>query len=158
MGYIGFRLGLSSEFVKLAGLIGGFFVSFRFYQGWGDALANRTPFTIEWAGAFVMVALVVGLYLGLTRCLRLLEKLVQVTFSAKLNKTGGLLAGFLRAALVTSVILVALRQLPSAYLSASIEHHSLSGPTLFRVAPAVYDTVFPMAGRFIASLRGASAR
>ncbi len=36
MGYIGLKLGLSAEMVKLTGAVGAFFVSYRFYQGLGD--------------------------------------------------------------------------------------------------------------------------
>ena len=156
MGYVGFTLGLFSELVKLTGVIGGFFLSFRYYQLLGDILADRTPLSLEWAGALVMASLLVLSYLFITRGLRLIEKLMQVTFESRVNKVGGVLVGVLRAALVTSVVLVVCLQLPSPYLNVSIEEHSFLGRTISRVAPAVYDTVSPMVSNFVGSLRSAS--
>lgn len=153
MGYVGFTLGLSSELVKLTGVIGGFFLSFQYYQIVGDAFSSRTPLSVEWAGALVMVGLFVVGYLLLTKVLRLLEKLMQMTFQPTLSKVGGLLAGVFRAVLVTSVVLVVCQQLPSSYLNAAIEEHSLSGQTISRVTPALYDAVSPIMVNFLKSLR-----
>ncbi len=153
MGYIGLRLGLSSELVKLTGVIGGFFVSYRYYQGFGDFLVQKTFLRIEWAAALAMVFLVMAVYLALAKGLRLLEKLVQVTFQAKLNKAGGLAAGLVRALLISSLILVVCRQLPSPYLNDSIEERSLSGRLVSRMAPAVYDAVSPLCARLVGMLR-----
>ena len=153
MSYIGFRLGLSSELVKLAAVVGGFFVSFRYYQGVGDFVAHQTFLSTEWAGALVMVGLIAGVYIGVILVMRLLERLAQLTFHAKVNQVGGLLVGLVRGGLVASVILVALRQLPSSYLAASIEERSLTGPIVSRMAPAVYDTVTPWVGRALSGFR-----
>ncbi len=153
MGYIGFRLGLSAELAKLIGVTGGFFVSFRYYQPVGDLLAQKTFLLAEWAAALSMVGLTAAVYLGLVLAIRLLGKLASVTFQPKLNKAGGLVIGLARALLICSLALVVCRQLPSAYLQASIDERSMSGRPLSRVAPAVYDTLFPMAGRFLTSCR-----
>ena len=153
MGYIGFKLGLYSEFVKLFGFFGAFFISFRYYQDLGDFLTRRTGLSIEWAAGLSMTLMAVALYLVLTRLARSMEKLVHVTFEERLNKAGGLIAGIARAGLLVSFILVVMRQLPSDYLSASIDQHSLSGPTLSKMAPAVYDAVFPTGIRLLTALR-----
>lgn len=152
MGYVGFQIGLSSELIKLAGVGCGFFVSFGYYQGLGDALAEKTFLSMEWAAALVMVSLVSAIYFGLTRLLRLGEKFVQLTFQSTLNQLGGLLVGIFRAGLVASVILVALRQLPSPALASSIEEHSLTGHAISRIAPTIYDVVNPGVARFAAVL------
>ena len=139
MGYIGFRMGLGTELVKLLGLTGGFWVGFRYYQAWGDVLAQHTFLGLEWAAAFVLTLLVVGMYLAVTRILGFFGNLVKVNFHERLSQIGGGLAGLLRGALIASVILVVFQQLPSPYLQASIEEHSLTGAKISRMAPAVYD-------------------
>lgn len=153
MGYVGFKSGVGPELLRLAGLVGGIFVSFRYYQHLGDALAARIFLRTEWAAAGVMVFIVVVLYLSLTRGLRLLERIVQVTFESRISHLGGLLLGLLRGGLIVSVILVVCRQLPSDYLDASIERHSLSGRRVSRMAPAVYDTVSGLPRRLLARLQ-----
>ena len=149
MGYIGFRLGLGSELVKLSGLMGGFFVSFRYYQGFGDAMARRTFLRPEWAAALAMVILVGVTYFVVSRCLRLLEHLIKVSFEERLNQVGGLLVGLLRGTLVTSVVLVVCQQLPSPYMQESITEHSLSGAAVSRAAPFVYDVLRALPGRLL---------
>ena len=150
MGYIGFRLGLGCELVKLTGLTGGFFVGFRYYQGFGDAMAKRTFLRPEWAAALAMVILVLVTYFVLTRGVRLLEHLVKVNFEDRLSQVGGLLVGLLRGMLVTSVVLVICQQLPSPYMQESITEHSLSGGTVSRAAPVVYDALRTLPDRLLA--------
>ena len=150
MGYIGFRLGLCYELVKLSGLVSGFFVSFRYYQGFGDILAKRTFLRPEWSAALAMVVLVAVTYFAVTWVLRFLERLVKVTFEERLNQVGGLVVGLLRGMLVTSVILVVCQQLPSPTMQESIMEHSLSGGMISRRAPAVYDMLRALPGRLLA--------
>ncbi|MCM8812240.1 MAG: CvpA family protein [Candidatus Omnitrophica bacterium] len=143
MGYVGFKLGLAPELLKLAGVLVGFFVSFGLFHGIGGFIGKWTFLSEEWAKALVMVSLILVGYFAVTRGLRLLEKLVQVSFQPKLAQIGGLAVGLIRAGFVTSVILVICSQLPSEYLSASIEQHSLTGHAMVRVAPAVYSAATP---------------
>ena len=153
MGYIGFRLGLSVEFLKLAGLMGGFFVSFRYSQRVGDWLAGHSFLSAAWALSLAMAILVVGVYFIVTKGLRLVEKVVQVTFEQKVNQIGGLLAGLARGVLTASVILGVVRALPSPYLSALVEERSMSGRFITRVAPAVYESAVPRVSHFMSSVR-----
>lgn len=153
-GYIGFRLGLSAEFVKLAGLMGGFFVGFRYHQGVGAWVAQRSFLTPEWATALAMAAFLTGGYFLLTRLLRLLEKVVQVTFEQRVNRIGGLGAGLARGVVTASAIFVTCGQLPSAYLNASIQERSVSGSFIRRVAPAVYGATVPWLSQLVSAFRG----
>ena len=139
MGYIGFRLGLGTELVKLAGLIVGFLVGFRYYQLWGDFLAQKSFLSTEWASVIVMVGIISAAYFLVTRGIRLLERLMQVNFEKRLNSVGGLLAGLVRGLLIASVTLVACQQLPAPYMQESIQEHSMTGRRVSQVAPAVYD-------------------
>lgn len=147
MGYIGFQLGLASELIKISGVVGGIFLGFKYYQEWGDFVSQRTFLSIEWGAALMMVSLVVAAYLTITQLLRWMENLVKLTFQNALGSGGGLIVGIIRAALVMSVMLVALRQLPSPTLEASIEERSLTGGCLVLVAPQFYDAL-STAGRF----------
>jgi uncharacterized membrane protein required for colicin V production len=147
MGYIGFRLGFLAEAVKLFGTIGGFFLGFRHYQAIGDAVARRTLLGVEWASVLAMGVLVVAGYLGLTRLLRLFERVAKVTFEKRVDQWGGVAGGLVRGLLVTSVVWVALLQLPAPALQESVEKHSFSGAAVSRIAPAVYDGLNRIAGR-----------
>ena len=154
MGYVGFQAGLGTELVKTGGLVAGFFVSFRIYQGWGDSLAGWIHLSAEWAGALAMTLWVILVYLAVTRLLGVLGKLVQVNFQEKVGRFGGLLVGMGRGLLTASVILVICQQLPSPHIQASIEEHSFSGRFLSRAAPAVYDGLNRVPVRLLEGLRG----
>ena len=152
MGYVGFKSGVSAELLKLAGLVVGFFVSFRYYQQIGDELAGGAGLRAEWAAALTMVFLVAVIYFVVTRLLRLSEKLVQVTFAKQINEVGGALIGALRGLLVASVILVVFLQIPAPYLQVSILEHSWSGKAVSRAGPPVYDTLTVLPGRLLSGM------
>ena len=152
MGYIGFRLGLGAELLKLAGLTAGFLAGFRYYQQIGDGLAQRTFLSIEWASVLALGAIVIAAYFLVTRTVRLLEKVVQVNFEKRFNQIGGLLAGVGRGLLVSSVVLVACQQLPTPAMQESIQEHSLSGPVVSKMAPVVYDQLRELPRRVLARL------
>ena len=141
MGYIGFRLGLSAELAKLAGAVTGLFVAFRSYQGVGDVIAAHSFLRTEWASALAMALLTMGGYFLGTRLLRLAERLVQMSFDKRIDRVGGLLVGLIRGGLAASVVLVICIQLPAPPLQESIDPHSLTGKTISRMAPALYDAL-----------------
>lgn len=149
MGYVGFKLGLGFELVKLIGLGVGLCVGFRYYQEVGDGLAWAGFLGSAWASAFTMGALVMLGYLATTWVLRWMEKGVQVGFQQRINQIGGLGAGLFRGLLAASVVLVICQQLPSGRMQESIGERSLSGPAVSRVAPAVYDALSALPGRLL---------
>ncbi|MBI4226692.1 MAG: CvpA family protein [Candidatus Omnitrophica bacterium] len=146
-GYIGATQGLGNELVRTAGLVSGIVVAFRWYQPVGDWVAARTRLSHEWAAAFILIAMVFGVYLVLGFALRLAQKAVTLRFAPSLDKAGGVALALGRAMLVVSLALVTLQQLPSESVRASIEERSWSGRYLARVAPAIYDTVTPWVAR-----------
>lgn len=146
-GYIGASQGFGNELVRSLGLVAGVMVSFRWYQAAGDWVAARTVLSHEWAAAGVLLLLVAGMYGLVVLGLRLLQKAVTLRFAPSLDKVGGLALGLLRAALVVSVGLVMLQQLPSDYVRTSIEERSWSGRCLAHAAPGVYDAVNPWIAR-----------
>ena len=138
--------------MKLLGLTAGFLAGFRYYQQAGDALARSTFLSVEWGSVVALTAIVVLAYLAVTRAARLLEKVVQINFEKKLSQIGGLLAGVGRGLLVSSVVLVACQQLPAPTMQESIQKHSLSGPVVSKMAPAVYDQLREFPRRALARL------
>lgn len=153
MGYVGFKSGMSAELLKLAGLIAGFFLSFRYYQQMGDALTVGTSLSAEWASALAMAFLVGAVYFVVTRLLRLSEKLVQVAFAKQISEVGGGVIGALRGALVASVILTIFLQIPAPHLQQSILERSWSGGAVSRAAPLVYDTLTALPGRLLSGMK-----
>lgn len=138
--YVGYQAGLTVEFPKFLGFLGGLFVSFRYAEGLGEALARNTFLSQVWAIAVTQLVVLFIVYFLLQLAFRGLERVGKVDFQSFLEQNGGLLIGFLRGCLVVSFVLVTLAQLPSEYLKSSIMDRSLVGRPMARMAPAVYDT------------------
>jgi len=138
--YIGYQAGLTVEFPKFLGLLGGLFVSFRYAAGFGESLAASTFLSEVWATAITQLLVLFLVYFLLQVAFRGLERVGKVDFQNSLDQNGGLLIGFVRGCLVVSFVLVTLAQLPSEYLKSSIMDRSLVGRPMVRMAPAVYDT------------------
>lgn len=154
MGYMGFKLGLGEELVKLTALAAGLMAGLRYGSWAGGWLAQKSFLTEEWASA-VSLAVILGIcYWGMRRLLSLAVRLVSVSFQEPLGCWGGLVAGLARAGLVISLVLIGLQGLPSPYLSAAIQERSLAGSSLTRVAPAVYGTLAPFFKRLGLVFRG----
>lgn len=152
MGYIGFRLGLGAELLKIAGLTAGFFAGFKYYQHVGDFISRRTFLSPEWSSVLALVAIVSLIYFLFTRVALLLQKVVQISFEKRVNQFGGLAAGLVRALLISSVVLVACQQLQAPAMQDSIQKHSMSGRAVSRMAPAVYDQMRAFPRRMLAEL------
>lgn len=144
---------MSAELVKLAGVIAGFFVSFRYYQQMGDGLAGATGLPPEWASAIVMAFLVAAVYFAVTRLLRVSERMVQVSFAKQISEGGGGLAGAVRGMLVASVVLTVFLQIPAPTLQASILERSWSGGVVSRAAPLVYDALTSLPARLLSGMK-----
>ena len=143
MSYIGFRLGVGAELTKLAGLIAGFLAGYRYQQALSTLIVEKTLFPMEWTLAAVLVALVLLGYFLITVMFHFFGKLIEAVVISQLSRLAGLLVGFFRGVAIASVVLVIFQQIPSAYLDASINQRSLSGPVLVQVAPSFYDAVMP---------------
>jgi uncharacterized membrane protein required for colicin V production len=154
MGYMGLKLGLGEELVKLTALAAGLMAGLR-YGSWAGAwLAPKSFLTVEWASAVSLAVILALCYWGVRKLLSLAVRLVSVSFQEPLGRWGGLAAGLARAGLVVSLVLIGLQRLPSPYLGAAIQERSLSGSSLTRLAPAVYGTLAPFFKRLGLDLRG----
>ena len=68
-----------------------------------------------------------------------MTRLVKVEFGPRLSRIGGALLGLARGGVLASFILVILLWWPTRSIEATIYERSYLGPSLIKVAPAIYD-------------------
>lgn len=102
----GFRKGLIAQAAKLAALIVGIWGAIRFSDFTANLIAKYFTVNAQYlsliAFAVTFIALVVGVhFLGIV-----LEKVLKLAFLGIVNKLLGMVLGFLKMALIASVILI----------------------------------------------------
>ena len=135
--YKGFRHGLIIELASLAALILGIYVAlhFSFYtEGYlrdNFTITDKYLHIISFAITFLIVAIVVYL-VG-----KIIHKLVTIVALGFLNRLAGGVFGFLKAALVLSVILYFLNGFDPGLLKADVKERSLLYEPVESIVPMI---------------------
>lgn len=139
-GFNGFRKGLIAQAAKLAALIVGIWGAIRFSDFTANLIAKHFTVNAQYlsllAFAITFIALVVGVhFLGIV-----LEKVLKLALLGIVNKLLGMVLGFLKMALIASVILiivdnlnVKLKFMPEGYGEKSFLYEPVK-----KIAPAIY--------------------
>ena len=70
-----------------------------------------------------------------------LTKIVKLSFSDKIDKWGGFIAGLLRGAVLMSLLFMLFGIIQVDYLVKSVDERSLTGPYVEKIAPNVYQAI-----------------
>ena len=138
--YGAFKEGLSHEIFPLFASIASLLLALFYYEKIAEA-ASSIPLPISvlnFAGFFLVIFVSKILFKILKG---LLDALIKVTWHPLIERLGGLLAGLVRGAVVTSTILIILTLLPLSYLQWSIRDKSMSGMFFLRIGPSIYETI-----------------
>lgn len=140
--YGAFREGLSHEIFPLFGSVAGLLLALYYYEKMALLAAKSIslPASILNFASFFLIILAGKFVLRFLKAM--LDIMIKVTWHPLIEKTGGLLAGLVRGAVVTSTILIIFALLPLSYLQWSIRDRSLSGMYFLRIGPAIYETIF----------------
>ena len=138
IGYVGFKNGLLPEVFKLLGLLSAFILSFNNYTLLSTFLSTYA----RWKGNGPAIIS----FLLISCSILFVFKIVTAAFSlflaagdiSKVNRVSGLLVGFGRGILLTSLIYTLFINSPFGYLSRSAEERSFSGQYVSGVASSVY--------------------
>jgi len=140
--YVAFEDGLSHEIFPLVGIVGTLIVCLRYYNPFGVFISRNIPGMpkdASLAASFILLVVVVGFAIKLIR--RLVDAVIKVTWHPFIEKFGGAIVGFLRAACIASTILIVIALLPFSYLQRSIKERSVTGAYFLSIGPAIYGFV-----------------
>ena len=138
MSYVAFMDGLSHEIFPLFGSIAVLVLSLRYYTVLGNTMSQTLvgmPSDISNCLGFIILVAGLGL---LVRFLRvILDKIVKIQWHPVIEKFGGLLAGIIKAYIVTVIVLTILVMMPLSYLRWSVMDRSLTGKYILMAGPKV---------------------
>jgi uncharacterized membrane protein required for colicin V production len=140
--YVAYKDGLSHEIFPLLGSLGTAILSLHYYHSLSNYIyhnAVRLPVALLDFLSFVILLVAIGMIFKLLRMIS--DKIIKVTWHPLVEKAGGLLVGFMRASVVTSIVLMILALMPLSYLQWSIRDRSLMGTGFLRIVPDIYGKV-----------------
>jgi len=135
---VGFTQGLSFEILTLAGVVAAVLVSIHNYSYLGTFLAEKVNLPIEFINFFSFILFVIITYLIFRYLKIMFYKLIKLEIFPGVERGGGLILGFIRGCLLSSLILLCLLFIPNEYVRDSISKKSLAGGFFIKIAPGCY--------------------
>jgi len=145
-GILGFRDGVVKRILEIAGVLVSLILTARFATAVQPWMMDKTGMN---EGASLLVTWAVLFFVGLvlSRILAtLISKALRLTVLGWLDKWGGALVGIAFGTLVTSVLLVAVSQVPGGKSVQEAYNRTSMGQFIFFAAPAFYEQVRSLSG------------
>jgi membrane protein required for colicin V production len=135
----GLRRGLSRELAGGISAVIAAFVGWRFYQPLGEHIYRVTRLEQRPAHALGFLVAVLGAFLVLLAVRLVLTHIMEFTFKGKIERIGGMLFGFLRAAVITGAVIFFIGLWPHEYLHRMFAEESATGRMLQAWVPPAYE-------------------
>lgn len=135
--YVAFQDGLSHEIFPLIGVFLSLVLSLAYYNGIAFIISQNIAIPISILKFLSFTAIFVAVIFAFKLLRLILDKIIKVTWHPLIEKFGGLLAGVVKASIVTSAILIILALLPLSYIKWSIMDRSLTGIYFLKVGPSI---------------------
>ncbi len=138
--YVSLQDGLSHEILPLAGSVCMLVFSLHYYNRIALFLYNggfTLPMELLNPAGFILSAVVIGILFKFIKVM--IDKIIKVSWHPLIEKFGGLLAGVVRGAILTSTILITIVLIPLPYLQWSVRDRSLTGVYFLRIGPVIYE-------------------
>lgn len=142
--YASFMDGLSHEIFPFLGTLAVFVLSLNYYKILGELISSNLeniPIGISNWIAFILLIVALGFIVKLLKII--LDKIVRVQWHPVIEKFGGLLAGVLKAYIITAMVLTVFVLSPLSYLRWSVNEKSLTGKYILLSGPQAVDRLKP---------------
>ena len=135
----GIRRGLSGELVRAIIAVSAVVAAILYMQPASEWIQTRWRLEGRLGVIAGFLAVMLGIYVGITLLRVLLGRLADFTFKGKMERIGGALCGLIRAAAVTSILLLLLGLAPNENLHRLIVDESVSGRFVSQHIRPLYD-------------------
>jgi len=142
----GYLRGLSGELAQLVSAVAALALGVLFFgpvAAWCVAHTRLAPASAR-AAAFVVVIAAAVAALVLVRLA--LKRIMKVAFEERFDRAGGLVAGFVRACALVTLVLMVMNLWPHAYLNRKFGEESVLGTVLLRRMPFLREQAAPPRG------------
>jgi uncharacterized membrane protein required for colicin V production len=130
---------LFTELLRLTAYLVTLGVTFYFYKGFAEFLTLNTFLNQQVAGLLAFSVLLVGVFIAAKAVTILLQKILKVGEGGFLNRILGGTAGICRWLVIVSLVFMVIDRSPFTPLKKDIHERSLSGPTISKVMPTLFD-------------------
>ena len=137
--YVGFKSGFFPELLRIVIYLVTVIAAFHFYEPFAEQITLKTFLNLQVSTviAFAVIFLVVFLILRLAMLFFL--KLLKVGEGGAVNRFLGGILGVGRWMLLLSILFMLIDDFPAPSLKSDIKEHSIAGPYVSKVAPALFD-------------------
>lgn len=144
--YVGFTKGFGWELFRFIGYLSTAMAAVYFYEYTSQLLGDYFPVMHSFANLICFTGLYAGILFIFKFINLLIEKIIKIETISTVEKIGGLLLGFLRGAILISLLLISLVFTPIPYFEKSIKERSYTGQVVLKTVPFLYDklgAIFP---------------
>jgi uncharacterized membrane protein required for colicin V production len=144
--YVGFTKGFGWELFRFIGYLSTAVAAVYFYEYASQLLGDYFPVAQSFSNLICFTALYAGALFIFKFINLIIEKIIRIETFSTVERLGGLALGFLRGAILTSLLLISLVFMPVPYFEKSIKERSYSGQMALKTVPFLYDkigAVFP---------------
>jgi uncharacterized membrane protein required for colicin V production len=142
--YVGYKSGIVQELLRIAAYIIALAVTLQFYEWAASQLTLNTFLNEATARVAAFVALLVGVYLVLALVRKVLIKMFKLSEGGPGGRLLGALLGSARLLVLLSFFFMLVDWTPLKELKTDVHERSLTGPSISRVAPLLYDFVLQL--------------
>jgi len=139
---LGAKKGLSTMISKLLSLVVMVLAVLHYYSTAAKWLSSNSPLPERSAEAIVYVVIAIVGWIALDIAFKLIGKVMEVKFSEKLSRFGGLLLGGLWMFLIGGFILFSLMIFKAPFFDPALAKSSYLSPTVSQLPGTAYEFVF----------------
>jgi uncharacterized membrane protein required for colicin V production len=137
--YIGYRSGFFAELLRLTAYLVTLGVTFHYHKALAEFITLNTFMNQEAATVLAFAVLLIGVFVAAKVVTLLLQKLLKVGEGGFFNRSLGILGGTCRWLLIVSLTFMVIDRSPFTPLKRDISERSITGSTVARVMPMMFD-------------------
>lgn len=139
--YTGYARGVGYEAITLLGIIGAAILTVHNYEYLGLFFRKELNLPVGFSNLISFIMLGTGAFYVFRLARDSLYRFLRFEIFPAVERFGGLALGFVRGALLVSLILLGMLLVQRPQLSMAIKYKSYSGPMFLKVIPVAYDYV-----------------
>jgi len=138
---IGWRRGLSGELAHVISIIVAFILSISLHYPIGMWLGEHTRLSDDAGRTLAFVLTITFSMLAMAMVRFLIKNILKVVIEKEADKLGGLIAGFVRSAVMIIMLFLIMNMWPHEYLNRKFGEESLIGSVVIRCMPSLQSAV-----------------
>ena len=137
----GCRRRLSGELAHLISVVAAFGTGLFFFRPVGDWFMAHTRLTDQGAHVVAFIATMLASLVVMTLIRIVLGRVMKVVIEPEVDRTGGAIAGFVRASVFVLIVFIIMNMWPHDFLNRIFGEESLIGSVVVKCMPALRDAV-----------------